>query len=165
MENLARELARLERMTIPELRRRYLEVFGEEASSHNKVSLVRRLAWRLQSLAEGGLSERAQRRAQELANDADIRMKAPTTLALPEPAPERTTMQAVRFQSDDRLPPPGTIISRKYKGQTLQVKVLPQGFEYAGEVYASLSAVAKAITGSHCNGFLFFKLNRNGDQQ
>jgi hypothetical protein len=165
MDNMSRELARLERMTIPELRRRYLEVFGEEASSHNKVSLVRRLAWRLQSLAEGGLSERAQRRAAELANDADIRMKAPTTLALPEPAPERTTTQAVRFQSDERLPPPGTTITRKYKGQTLQVKVLPQGFEYDGEVYASLSAVAKAITGSHCNGFLFFRLARNGDQQ
>jgi hypothetical protein len=126
---------------------------------------VRRLAWRLQSLAEGGLSERAQRRAPELANDADIRMNPPTTETMVEPAPERTTTQAVRFQSDDRLPPPGTTITRKYKGQTLQVKVLPQGFEYEGEVYASLSAVAKAITGSHTNGFLFFKLNRNGDQQ
>jgi hypothetical protein len=164
MDNMARELARLERMTIPELRRRYLEVFGEEASSHNKVSLVRRLAWRLQSLAEGGLSERAQRRAAELANDADIRMNPPTA-ALAEPAPERTTTQAVRFQSDDRLPPPGTTITRKYKGETLQVKVLPQGFEYEGEVYASLSAVAEAITSSHCNGFLFFRLARNGEQQ
>src|SRR5262245_53816403 len=77
MDHLPRELARLERMTIPELRWRYLEVFGEEASSHNKVWLVRRLAWRLQSLAEGGLSERAQRRAAELANDADIRMNPP----------------------------------------------------------------------------------------
>src|SRR5262249_29859843 len=150
MDNMARELARLERMTIPELRRRYLEVFGEEASSHNKVSLVRRLAWRLQSLAEGGLSERAQRRAAELANDADIRMNPPAAMTTTtEPAPERTTTQAVRFQSDDRLPPPGTTITRKYKGQTLQLKVLPAGFEYDGEVYASLSAVAKAITGSH----------------
>src|SRR5262249_61847585 len=88
MDNMARELARLERMTIPELRRRYLEVFGEEASSHNKVSLVRRLAWRLQSLAEGGLSERAQRRAAELANDADIRMNPPAAMATTtEPAP------------------------------------------------------------------------------
>ena len=45
----------------------------------------------------------------------------------------------------------------------MQVKVLPDGFEYAGAVYASLSAVAKAVTGSHCNGFLFFRLN-NGDR-
>src|SRR5262245_26618258 len=106
-------------MTIPELRRRYLEVFGEEASSHNKVWLVRRLAWRLQSLAEGGLSERAQRRAKELANDADIRMNPPAAMTVEESAPERTTTQAVRFQSDERPPPPGTTITRKYKGQTL----------------------------------------------
>ena len=73
MDNLPRELARLERMTVKELRRRYLEVFGEETPAQNKVWLVRRIAWRLQSLAEGGLSERAQRRAADLANDADIR--------------------------------------------------------------------------------------------
>ena len=51
---------------------------------------------------------------------------------------------------DDRLPPPGSIITRKYKGGVLQVKVLDEGFEWAGEVYTSLSAVAKAVSGSHC---------------
>ena len=61
---------------------------------------------------------------------------------------------------DDRLPPPGTIITREYKGQTLQVKVLPNGFEFEGEVYKSLSAVAKAITGQHCNGYHFFRLGK-----
>ena len=44
----------------------------------------------------------------------------------------------------------------------LRVEVLEQGFEYEGEVYASLSAVAKAITGSHCNDFMFFNLLRKG---
>jgi hypothetical protein len=58
---------------------------------------------------------------------------------------------------DRRLPPPGTILTRTYKGARLQVRVLPAGFEYDGQVYKSLSAVAKAITGSHCNGFLFFQ--------
>ena len=59
---------------------------------------------------------------------------------------------------DDRLPPPGSLITRPYKGGVVQVKVLRDGFVYAGAVYPSLSAVAKAVTGSHCNGFLFFKL-------
>jgi hypothetical protein len=63
------------------------------------------------------------------------------------------------------LPPPGTIITRRYKGEVLQVKVLPHGFEYQGEVYSSLSAVAKAITGSHCNGYLFFRLGGKGGDE
>ncbi|HEY7157460.1 MAG TPA: DUF2924 domain-containing protein [Gemmataceae bacterium] len=64
---------------------------------------------------------------------------------------------------DQRLPPPGTILTRPYKGQLVQVQVLTDGFAYAGKVYPSLSAVAKAVTGSHCNGFLFFRntLNHN----
>ena len=61
-------------------------------------------------------------------------------------------------KGDDRLPPPGSVLTRKYKGGSVQVKVLADGFEYAGQVYGSLSAVAKAVTGSHCNGFLFFRL-------
>jgi hypothetical protein len=60
--------------------------------------------------------------------------------------------------ADNRLPPPGTIITREYKGQTLDVKVLASGFEYAGEVFKSLSAVAKTVTGQHVNGFAFFRL-------
>ena len=52
---------------------------------------------------------------------------------------------------------------RKYKGKTLQVQVLQRGFAFDGQVFKSLSAVAKAITGSHCNGFWFFGLGQQGD--
>jgi hypothetical protein len=76
-------------------------------------------------------------------------------------APERTR----RLQRDDRLPEPGSIITRAYKGHDLQIKVLPTGFEFAGHVYPSLSAVAKKITGSHCNGYLFFRLIQKGRDQ
>ena len=54
------------------------------------------------------------------------------------------------------------VITREYKGRTLEVNVLLNGFEFEGEVYKSLSAVAKHITGSHCNGYLFFRLTKNG---
>jgi hypothetical protein len=96
-----------------------------------------------------------------LANDADLRLNPPK----PKPAtvtPEHTQAAVLRFPPDGRLPPPGTILTRVYKGATLQVKVLPQGFEFEGEVYTSLSAVAKAITGSHCNGYLFFRRGAKG---
>ena len=59
--------------------------------------------------------------------------------------------------ADRRLPAPGTVLTRNYKGALLHVRVLPGGFEYQGLAYKSLSAVAKAITGAHCNGFLFFQ--------
>jgi hypothetical protein len=57
---------------------------------------------------------------------------------------------------------PGAVLTREYRGQTIQVTVLPEGFEYDGEVYRSLTAVAKAITGSHWNGPLFFGLRKTG---
>jgi Protein of unknown function (DUF2924) len=63
---------------------------------------------------------------------------------------------------DRRLPLPGSVLARIYKGETLVVKVLSAGFEYEGEFYKSLSAVAKKITGSHCNGYLFFSLIEEG---
>src|SRR4051812_33933548 len=80
--NVAKELAALEQMTGGQLRAKYAEIFGEESRSGHKEWLVKRIAWRIQANAEGGLSERAKRRAQELANDADLRLKAPATLKL-----------------------------------------------------------------------------------
>ena len=151
--NVARELAALQRLTVPQLRLRYAEVFHETTNANNRTWLVKKIAWRLQALAEGGLSERARQRAAELANDADLRANPPKTIPMPLPAEPPTP----RSPADDRLPPEGTVLTRPYKGAVLQVKICADGFEHEGLVYPSLSAVAKAITGSHCNGFLFFK--------
>jgi len=158
--NVTKEVAALDRMTIRELRDRYAAVFGEATNGRNKAWLVRRIAWRLQANAEGGLSERARRRAAELADDADIRVTVPRVKSVS--FSDDPTPRVLKFQPDDRLPPPGTVITRPYKGGVVQVKVLAEGFEYAGEVYPSLSAVAGAVTGSHCNGYLFFRLGGKG---
>ncbi|AMV25152.1 hypothetical protein VT84_12205 [Gemmata sp. SH-PL17] len=156
--NVTRELAALARLTIAELRARYAEVFGEPTTTGNRTWLVRRIAWRIQVLAEGDLSERARTRAAELARDADIRLIPPKgNTALTGPVHTGTVP---REASDARLPPPGSVITRTYKGATVHVKVLPTGFEYDGHTFPSLSAVAKAVTGTHCNGFHFFKLNK-----
>ncbi|MBP3954771.1 DUF2924 domain-containing protein [Gemmata sp. G18] len=156
--NVAKELAALQRLTPTDLRARYAEVFGEPTTTGNRTWLVRRIAWRLQVLAEGDLSARARTRAVQLARDADIRLippKGSTASAGPV-----HTGTVPRDTSDARLPPPGSVITRAYKGATVHVKVLPTGFEYDGRVFPSLSAVAKAVTGTHCNGFHFFKLNK-----
>jgi hypothetical protein len=157
--NLTHELATLRRLTPRELRARYAELFGEWPGSTNKGWLLKRLAWRLQALAEGDLSERARQRARELACEADLRLFPPQQRTTRSQG-LRTVLSSAVPPPDDRLPPPGTVLVRKYKGEALQVKVLPDGFAYQGETYDSLSAVAKAITGSHCNGFLFFRLGR-----
>jgi hypothetical protein len=73
------------------LRRRYTEAFGEQATINNRTWLVKRIAQRLQALAEGDLSQRARQRAANLVNDADLRTNAPW-VAETEPAPERTTV-------------------------------------------------------------------------
>jgi len=83
--NIAREVAALKRMTVKELRGRYVEVFGEATRTGNKDWLWKRIAWRMQANAEGGLTERARRRAEELADDADLRLRRP--LANPAPSP------------------------------------------------------------------------------
>src|ERR1022692_3187326 len=75
--NVHKEVAALQRQGAKQLRARYAEVFGETTAANNKVWLIRRIAWRLQALAEGDLSERARRRAEELANDADLRLSPP----------------------------------------------------------------------------------------
>jgi hypothetical protein len=151
--NIAKEVAALEQMTVGQLQQRYVEVFGEPVRSRHKQYLIRRIAWRLQANAEGGLSERALRRAEELADVAYARVTPP------RPPTTRTTAPAsVPSATDRRLPPAGAAITRAYKGRTITVIVLPDGFECDGERYKSLSAVAKAITGSHVNGYRFFNL-------
>jgi hypothetical protein len=157
--NVAKEVATLESMKVAELRVRYAQVFGEETRVGHKTWLVRRIAWRLQALAEGDLSERARRRAAELANDADLRLLPPRSV---QAIPAGKASSAKLGGPDPRVPPPGQTLRRLYKGRVLHVRILPQGFEFDGAVYRSLSAVAKAITGSHTNGFLFFRLRGQG---
>ena len=82
---LKMEIEGLRRLTVGQLRQKHLELFGEESRSNHKQFLFRRIAWRIQAVAEGGLSERARRRAMEIANDADLRIRAPRTSSTDAP--------------------------------------------------------------------------------
>lgn len=144
--NIDQIVAAMQRMTTGELRTKYAEVFGEQPRSRHKKHLINRIAWRVQANAEGDLSERARKRALDLANDDDLRLTAPRTVVA----------------TDERLPMADAMITREYKGRKIVVKVLESGFEYDGEVYASLSAVAKAVTGSHWSGNRFFGYQQKG---
>jgi hypothetical protein len=146
-ESIVAQIAALKPMTVGQLREVYLEKFGEGTKSRNKQWLFKRIAWRIQELAEGGLSERAKKRAAELANDADLRLRPPKGHKLPEAAaPKR----------DRRLPAVGAELTREFNGKQHTVAVGEAGFSYKGKPYKSLSAIAKQITGTQWNGFLFF---------
>ncbi|MFO7897891.1 MAG: DUF2924 domain-containing protein [Planctomycetota bacterium] len=156
---VAKDVTALADMTIGELRDKYAEVFDEPTTSRHKDHLRKRIAWGLQARAEGGLSERAKRRAEELADEPALRLRAPnkgTTTS----APERTVTGRLNARHDKRLPFSGSKIRRTYKGRKIEVTVLDDGFEYEGETFGSLSAVAEAVTGSHWNGYHFFGLNK-----
>jgi hypothetical protein len=150
------EIEGLRRASLASLRERFREVFQEEARTRHRGHLFRRIAWRLQALAEGDLSERARDRAREIAQDADLRMIAPRDFF--EVAGEPVQMTRGGRQKDRRLPLPGAMLSRKWKGRTILVEVLAKGFRYDNRQYTSLSAIAVAVTGTRWNGVAFFGL-------
>lgn len=153
--NVEQELADLQNMSVNELSRRYEELYGQPVRTRHKQYLVRKVAWRIQALAEGDLSERARRRAEELANDADVRLMPPRRRQDSDGGATggTRTLKAPTAAQDRRLPAPGTAIVRPYKGRQLRVIVRTDGFEYEGQRYKTLTAVAEAVTGSHLNGY------------
>jgi hypothetical protein len=154
---IRQQLEELKRMTVGQLRQKHIEVFGEESRSNHKQFLIRRIAWRIQALAEGGLSERARRRAMEIANDADLRIRAPKGAFKDRSAARDLTVgRKVPSEVDPRLPVPGTLLVRRYKDRDVIVKVRSDGLEFEGKIYRSLSAIARTVTGTKWNGYIFF---------
>ena len=151
------EINRLRTMTVGELLVRWRELYGEDSRSRNKDFLWRRLAWRAQELAHGGLSDRARARLAELAPDSFIRAvtpKHPTPIDAP-PSVEAISPRPKTLR-DIRLPSPGTVISRAWHGRELRLLVQESSFELDGVRYGSLSEAARSVTGQHWNGRLFW---------
>ena len=150
--SVAAEVARLQTLTTDQLRNEYRRYVGEEPRSRNRQWLFRRTAWAYQASIYGGLSERAKQRLAELAPTAELALRTP-------PGRVHGVVQATPGPTrDKRIPRPGTVLLRAYKGQRLVVEVTRDGFEYDGRPFRSLSAVAREITGTHWNGLMFFGL-------
>jgi hypothetical protein len=160
--DVRQQIEELRLMTVGQLREKYRELFGEESRSNHKQFLFRRIAWRIQALAEGGLSERARQRALEIANDADLRIRAPKSFDPATPTDRRVRRKLVA--TDPRLPAPGQVLVRHYKGKPVVVRIRTDGFEYENRIFRSLSAIAREVTGTKWNGYLFFNCAQtNGD--
>ena len=147
------QILALKGMPSEELLQKYEEFFnGKKAPSKNKAFLWRRIAYRIQELEYRGISEKAQNKVKEFIEKYD-----PINNKVLRPG--RTSIENMaKGKRDRRLPIPGTVITKIYKGQTIQVKVLENGFEYNSKMYKTLSKVANAITGDHWNGYLFFNI-------
>jgi len=154
--DMSERLAALNEMNTAQLKAEYVRLFGEPPRSRHRQQLIRRIAWRWQVLADGDISEAARQRADQLADLSWLRLTAPREWE-PRPAARQARPR------DPRLPPPGTILRRHYQGQTVEVQVRQRGFECQGVNYRSLSAVARAVTGAHWNGYLFFGLTAQGE--
>ena len=148
MTSIAKEIESLRRMKVPDLVARYREVWGKEPRCKNREHLWKRIAWKIQEQRFGGLSKIAKQRLEELIAEID----------LPLPERRRTVAGTLKRSQKPGDPQVGTTLVREWKGQEIRVQVTENGYEYEGVVYRSLSAVAKAITGSHWNGKLFFGL-------
>jgi hypothetical protein len=104
-ESLSRQIDALGDLTFQQLLHKHIELFGEPPGSRHKQQVARRIGWRLQVLAEGGLAERARRRALEIANDADLRLLPPHR-PLAGCDPISGTSATVMSARDRRLPEP-----------------------------------------------------------
>lgn len=145
------EIMNLKNASLDEIKAKYAELFDQgDPSSNNKIFLWRKIAYRMQENHYGKLPEATQGRINELIQRYDPVNNKSLRPDDPEPGKRNATAR------DRRLPIPGAVIKKEYKGLVYNVKVLEKGFEYNGKIYNTLSAVATAITGVHWNGYLFF---------
>ena len=136
-------LTALKSMPMPNLKAQWRELFESEPPPFNRRYLENRLAYRIQELAYGGLKPETLLRLQALGEQLDS-----------------GNITARRIRPDAR-PIAGTRLVREWKGVEHTVTVLTDGFEWEGRPYRSLSAIARAITGTRWNGLVFFGLKNH----
>lgn len=142
-KSVLKQIDALNRMSMDQLRKRWKDMFGTDSGRMGRSYLIRRLAYRIQELVYGGLSGEARQKLVALSDDQNA-----TATKLPQ------KRQAPNLQ-------PGTRLLRDWHGERYEVIVQEDGFLYDGKKYRSLSAVARAITGSYWSGNRFFGLTSN----
>ena len=146
-KGVLQQLAELDTLSTKELKERWRILYGTEVPSYNRQFLLKRLAYRIQEIAYGGLPDDVRTRLNKLLDEEgydEIAVKV-ADRSPPHRAP------------GDR-PIPGTMLIREWDGERHEVTALQKGFEYRGIPFRSLSAVARKITGTRWNGPLFFGL-------
>jgi Protein of unknown function (DUF2924) len=143
-----KQVAELATLSHDALKQRWRDLYGTAPPSYNRVGLLKRLAYRVQELSYGGLSEETRRRLREFIPPEQL------------DGEDAEVARAARRRRRDGIPVIGTLLVREWHGTRYEVTVVWNGFEYEGCLYRSLTAVARAITGTHLNGPQFFGLRR-----
>ena len=143
--SVLRQMAMLQSMSLEQLRDKWLDLYGAEPPQYKKQFLIKRLAYRIQELFYGGLSEQAKAHLRQAALNDPV---ATVNRRIPD---ERKTNETFL---------PGTRLVRIWNDQRYEVIVQTQGYQYDGRIFRSLSAVAREITGTRWNGKVFFGLKK-----
>ena len=143
-DTIVARLAALKTTPTPDLRTLWRDLFETDPPRQNRRFLESRLAYRIQELEYGGLKPTIVERLEALGEELD-----------------GGNAEVRKRRTDDR-PIAGTRLIREYQGVEHCVTVLTDGFEYQGRPYKSLSAIARAITGTRWNGWVFFGIRRSG---
>lgn len=146
-DSVLKQVASLPKLNFDELKSMYVSLYGTEPPAYNRDLIIKRLAYRLQEIAYGGLSERVQQRLEEVLEENGYDENA-----MPVGVSKRK-----RNVTKDH-PVVGTVLIREWRGKRYEVTSLRDGFEFQGRKYRSLSAIAAAITGAHQSGQAFFGL-------
>jgi hypothetical protein len=136
------QLAALKTAPVADLKQKWRDLFDREPPPYNRRFLENRLAYRIQELAYGGLTEETLERLEALADELEGKK------------PRRRSALETR-------PIAGTRLVREWKGREHCVTVRQKDFEYKGRPYKSLSAIARHITGTRWNGLVFFGLKNS----
>ena len=145
--SVLRQVAALDGMSTPDLKTRWRELYGKEPPGFNRQFLIKRLSYRVQELAYGGLQPETRDRLTRVLKEEGFNAIG-----------VKTGRRSVNG-SEKRLTP-GTVLVREYEGDLHHVNVVTDGFEYRGMNFRSLSAVARRITGTRWNGPRFFGLRK-----
>lgn len=148
-KNVADRIEKLYELSSGQLMAEYTRLTGESYYTRNRKSLIRKIAWLYQTADSPPLSQMALDRVDELVKDSKLRTKPPQDFNFDIPKRIRTKKLELK---------PGTILTKTYNGEDYEVVILDRGFLWDNKIFRSISAVAKAITGSHWNGKLFFGL-------
>jgi len=135
------QVAALAGLSYADLKERWEMLYGTEAPAYNRTYLIKRLAYRIQELAYGGLAEETRERLKQIAEAHD-------------------GSSVRRRNSAQSTVLPGTVLVRDWDGERHEVIVQRDGFEYQGRPYRSLSAIARRVTGTRWNGPMFFGLRK-----
>ncbi len=141
MTPIIRQIKELQDKSFAELKQLWRDYYQAEPPPYRRGFMLRALAYRIQELTYGGLPERTARKLDELVAEASG-------------AKLKKRVSAVT------MPISGTRLVREWRGERHEVVIQPDGFDYAGRKWKSLSAIAQAITGAHWNGPVFFGLRK-----